>query len=84
MLARHSELGEFAQTFFEPGFGKGRQCSKSLIYLALREPGSVRKAPEACNGLGDFPQMFQSAFLDGFADHGALRVVPVLEGIYQR
>ena len=65
VLAGHSELGQFAQTFFETGFGKGRQRGKRLIHLALSEARSVRKPPEACNGASDFLQMVKAAFFDG-------------------
>src|ERR1700722_15661266 len=78
VLACHGELRQFAQTFFESGFGKGCQRSKRLIYLALSEARSVRKPPQACNGACDFGQLVQAAVLDGMPDHGPLVVIPVL------
>ena len=81
VLAGHGELGEFAQTFFEFGFGKGRQRGKRMIYLALGESRSVRKAPEACNGAGDLLEVPEAAFLDGCPDHGAMGVVAMLHRI---
>ena len=83
MLAGHGELREFAQTFFETGFGKGCQGGKRLIHLALCEARSVRKASEACNGAGDLLQVPETAFLDGTADHAALGIVTVLHRINQ-
>ena len=83
VLARHSELGQFAQTFFENAFGKGGQRSKRLIYLALSEARSVRKPPEACNGARDFRQLDQTAFFDGLANHLALAAIAVLHCVDQ-
>src|SRR5450631_1664161 len=84
VLARHSEPCEFAQTFLENGFGKGSQRSKRLICLALSEARSVRKAPEACNGARDFPQIVQSPVLYGVPDHFTLGVIPMLHCVNQR
>src|SRR5579859_6587653 len=84
MLADHGELGKLAQTFFELGFGKGCQGGKRLIYLALCESRSVRKAPEACNGTSDLLEVPEPALLDRLADHGALGVIAMLHCIYHR
>jgi hypothetical protein len=53
VLARYSKLRQFAQAFFESGFGKGGERREGLICFALSEARSVRKAPQACNGAGD-------------------------------
>ena len=45
VLARHRELGQFAQAFLKNGLRKGGQRGKRLICLALSEARSVRKAP---------------------------------------